>query len=418
MIDALAEAMGTAGIAGWVWLGALVTSAIASIAVLVVARGRATVGAGLTVVTSVMALGALAGAWAATISLASWARSRVLGGASGMFGIERYAMIHLDIVMVTIAPVALFVLTALAFSAVAVAWSRTVRPIGAAWALAGSLAAPLFVALIQVLGWGADVRATFARLASVAGSDQTRLIAEELPRAHERWLSGQFPIAVTAAVAVAIGAVAAVVAARAGTRAGWPNVAGAVLLFVGGLAAFSSTRGHAADARLVMPRHVSSIVDQDLRETPHDATCRGEPEIAPVLSVAPDAVRLDGRSVDPETLEQDLETMKRNWGILHPGRPLDPYPLILVLPSEARLPALDAYFEAASRAGVDLLYVVAHRVVVLETATRGSIEVVRPCFVAVRLGGDGATSTREVATARELVERVRERADFAITPGP
>lgn len=44
-------------------------------------------------------------------------------------------------------------------------------------------------------------------------------------------------------------------------------------------------------------------------------------EMGPILSFTPGKTELDGRPVDPAALARDLATMRRNWGILHPGEP-------------------------------------------------------------------------------------------------
>lgn len=65
-----------------------------------------------------------------------------------------------------------------------------------------------------------------------------------------------------------------------------------------------------------------------------DATNTSTLEISPIIAINPQVVTLDGRrmadtnslAADPqltriEQLVQDLETLKRNWSILHPAQP-------------------------------------------------------------------------------------------------
>jgi len=407
----LRTVLDTAGIAGWVWLSALASSAVVSVAVIVVvARARVPAGSGLFIVSGSAALGGLGAAWAATIALANWARRSVLR--QPPHELVFTFMPEVDLVAVTLGSIALFVLTLLAFGACGVAWSRVARPQAAAWVVAASLTTPIALALVRVLGWANDARAAIEAASRTWNTGGTLTAA--MLDAHGRWLDAHGLLFASGAIAAVVGAAAVIAARRAGGRSGWAPSLGATVLFASGVAAFASTRGHAADATVVLPAH--PLHDFDLERLPHPRACAATLDIGPILVVDPAGTRLDGRHVTMEQLRQDLETMRRNWSILHPARADEPGPVLLVTPSGTPLGPLEQHLDAMTGAGFTRLAVVARTKRSIETRTRGRIEETFACSLSVGLGGENAVSTRDIATVDDLVERAQREPDLAIAP--
>ena len=91
-----------------------------------------------------------------------------------------------------------------------------------------------------------------------------------------------------------------------------------------------------------------ALRDYELPRARHGADL----ELAPMLTVSrAGAPRLDGRRIgDEEQRVRDLETLRRNWDLLHPSEPF-PASLMLAADRTTRWGTLRPLLAAAARAG-------------------------------------------------------------------
>lgn len=157
-----------------------------------------------------------------------------------------------------------------------------------------------------------------------------------------------------------------------GRRVGWRGTAFALAVLLGAVALSRSTAALAHDTH-----HPVRAADHSGRwpcGDPYDGLPPTEaPPIAPLFTLcSPDRPRLDGRNMSPEQLHADLDTLRRNWAILHPREPFDGTLLVEVAPNVAT-EALAPYLAVAEDSGWHprLVAVVADSI---PTATLGPVE--------------------------------------------
>ena len=396
-------------------MSVLAASAMLSGAAVVVSVRAPRASPGLALVSSGAAFGGLGAAWAATIALGRWARDVVLGAGDSLP--HHRGLLEVDFGLATIGPIILLVLTLAAFVTTAFTWSRVTRPRATAWIASACLAACPVVALIRAIEWGRDARAAMEEASrSFYGSGQGLVVA--MTGARERWLEGSTSIVVAAVIAGLIGAAAAFVAQRAGTRTGWTPVVAAAVLFVGGVTAFAATRGHAADAALILPRDGLRRIDLDMRLIPTVTACDATPSFGPTFIVDDRGTSLDGRDVNLEAAREHLETTRRNWSILNPDLAAEPPPVLLGAAARTPLDSLAEHLDAAASADYRVLVVIAKRERTIRSEIRGALDMPQPCFVRVGLGGHDAVGTGDIVTVGDLVARAERDPGLAIAPRP
>lgn len=147
------------------------------------------------------------------------------------------------------------------------------------------------------------------------------------------------------------GLIAAVVWARsAGTRPlGRSRVATASAIFAAGLGAFVSTRGRAAERPLPI---LTSNQRDDLshfgivysQEMPRFSRCQPLSDPAPMLEFSGKDVLFDRVQVSPEEFRDKLDTYRRLFPLLHPGKTVPPSTLLVladvVTPIDRTIPYL------------------------------------------------------------------------------
>lgn len=160
-----------------------------------------------------------------------------------------------------------------------------------------------------------------------------------------------------------------------------PVVAG--LAFVTGLAAFVSTRANANDRHLVLSMGDATYLLEGAPLAPGGMQCR-DVGIAPIARIDHDMTRLDGRRLDLVHFGQDLETLRRNWYVLHP-REVFPGTLIVIAPRTLTWPELEPWLAVAHEAGYTQAMFVARGSRLVHTDTLGLLSRPVPCGVPVTL---------------------------------
>lgn len=258
------------------------------------------------------------------------------------------------------------------------------------------LAAGALVRSLRTTGW--PVPALAAAIAAIAVVTGLGLAAAAWPlvwdwssfgilrgtaAAWERTQQARLGVLATALAAAVLAGAAAVVLGRRRQVAGTGSWTAAVAVALLGALAWWGTRARAHDAANPLSSSRDGVVAWPLSaRVPEVATC-GELSAAPVLEIdarAPGEAVLDGRRLDGAMLAQDLETLRRNWRMLHPNRPF-PGTLLIVADRSIRPAALVPWLEVAHRAEYrDARRVVIQRVV-QRTATLHGRVVYRMCDV-------------------------------------
>lgn len=325
----------------------------------------------------------LVAALLACISVVDHARDAVLDLALGRDGSDPYR--H------RMVAAAAKQLTLLTFGAVAAAAIGPLTAAGAAYGLSRgddhARTATAFCATVAAVGTvGAIAIATYghAVVASLIGSGLDRAAAE-IAAATGTLREARWWVA-AAAAAAPLSALATRGEPARRADLGW-LLFGAALLAIGA-GAFAATRGHAWDAT-----HPASLAGGfrdaagravDLPAAP--PTC-GPLPLAPMLVLHGEEVELDGRICTPEEARRDLETVRRNWAILHPGGP-PPVALLVVAPDGAPVPALSGHLRAAAAAGFVRPLRVAARAETVTSRVRGPVTVHRACAHPLEIPAD------------------------------
>lgn len=239
-------------------------------------------------------------------------------------------------------------------------------------------------------------------------------------------------LAVLAPVAVAALALVFVLARRLRTGEPivrtWAGAAGALSVFVLGLSAFALTRGHATDRH--HPLNLALAADSTHRRidapTWVDRARCGKRTILPTVELLGSVMRLDGYSVvnDLELIDR-LETIGRNWRVLHPGEPFPREVRLFVAPS-APQDGLRRVLKLVAEAGIRRARFVLAVPEPLRSETLGTIEVRRHCELPVRLEyyGPGSFEHPEIElpqsrTVEVLLHQVHDGKRTAIAvPAP
>lgn len=162
------------------------------------------------------------------------------------------------------------------------------------------------------------------------------------------------------------------------TTSGWQPLAALAVFGLGALA-FVTTRGHAHDRH-----HPVSLTGDPLPESAPPApawlaaqAC-GPVAVTPVVEITPTGARIDGRAVDERELRQDLETMQRNWDVLHPRAPFPGEVSVAVDPKIA-WPRLEPWLLALREAGYPRVSFLFDRPRPVQAQTLAGLEVPSAC---------------------------------------
>ena len=162
-------------------------------------------------------------------------------------------------------------------------------------------------------------------------------------------------------------------------RGRWSWVA-AGLVFAFGATAFVWTRAHAHDRhhpvslqsdRLYLRAPVPELPDWVSESVCHDLG------IAPVVVFHGERVTIDGRTVDRQGLTQDLDTLSRNWKVLHPREPF-PGQLNVVAPPDMSMVELERWLRPSRLLYSEIVFVMV-RSRYIEVATLGRVPLPRAC---------------------------------------
>ena len=251
----------------------------------------------------------------------------------------------------------------------------------------GQPAAPalLSIAALAIVAWttcaataayGVALLEPWSRIGDIAPADKTAVAARGVTDAFEALRRWHLILGAALAVAAVLAVTAAMRAARAGRVAGPRAIAAAAAAAIVGLALFAGTRGYAFDAAhpLAVVDAVNLIGGDTIAKVPRVREC-GEPlEQAPIVDVA-EEVALNGRRVTPAELQEELGTLRRNHGLLHPSDDAAAASRVIVLaPSAtptARLKPFLAAMRAAGMTEIDAAVIVPHDTV---TRTLGRLE--------------------------------------------
>lgn len=279
--------------------------------------------------------------------------------------------------------------TAVVLGAV-VPWMRApdVRAGRAPLLAAGCGAVSLFAGVsLAMARYCSVVTLGFGAVANADASSRDELIDLALAEAATGLASARAFVLVVAILAAVAAIVLAVRAARRGVTVRAPGLVGAALVLAVGAAAFASTRAMSYDAEHPLEPAESSWFPGEL-VAPELARCDGA-SFAPTLRWVQDDVRLDNRRVTPEQATDDLVTLRRHWGVLHPREPFEG---VVAVEADARAPLQEIapWVRAAHAAGYSELSIESERVSERETRTLGTLERRARCAVSVALDDAGA----------------------------
>lgn len=201
--------------------------------------------------------------------------------------------------------------------------------------------------------------------------------------------AARFDLSVCIVATAAVTALSVVLFARRRTRVplGRRATVGAGVVFVLGALAFAGTRGHAYDrSHRVSLRTGTAPLVSELPRVPDwiDAASCAPLVLAPIIELT-DAEHawIDGRAGGSIRMRQDLETLRRNYAILHPGEAF-PGIAVVAAPRDMSARLFHRWLSEIRAAGYSSVQVafVTHEPVV--TSTRGEVDVMRPCGVTLR----------------------------------
>lgn len=173
--------------------------------------------------------------------------------------------------------------------------------------------------------------------------------------------------------------------AEAPTAPSPSSLCAALVVFALGAAAFVYTRSHAADRRQPVSLASSRGLFHDelpRARTKLDPSRCGERTYAPVLDARrPSELRLDHRSMATlDELARDLDTLRRNWSVLHPYGPF-PGELHVLADPERPLSEIEPALATAAHAGYPHVRLLVAVEELRHTHTLGAVAVERLCAI-------------------------------------
>jgi hypothetical protein len=212
-----------------------------------------------------------------------------------------------------------------------------------------------------------------------------------------------------------VGLVAVAVTIAGSRRAGdvriprWSKTS-AVVLLAAGLAAFLSTRGHAADRAPLPLLSGGALETPRAQKLPRVTHCPHATRPAPLLEFEADGVRFNRTAVDLSKFQDDLESYRTNYPLLHEGH--SPSVLLTVL-AEPGTPVA-RIIPYLQRAGTGEILVAAAARRDHQSRTLGNITRFEFCGMPLRLTVDGEAMSRYGDWSRLVTAMDQGRTPFQV----
>jgi hypothetical protein len=259
---------------------------------------------------------------------------------------------------------------------------------GTLFVVAGASGLVLLVAAIACVLYAGDLIFGFGAVANADAATKADLVRTMLEEASAKLSIARLFAVGAAAVAAAIALVVCVRAARAGAVVRAPALAMSGLVFAVGAGAFALTRGMAHDAEHpIVPSAALSLFWPEELEPPVLSRCEEAP-VMPIVVVNGDRTTLDHRRMTPELMAQDLETLRRNWDVLHPYERFSDK-VALVADRSATSASIAPWLRAIQAAEYSRVSIVTRRTSTVETRTLGGLERHSMCFASFVLDESG-----------------------------